>query len=69
VSGGGAGEVRPDPDRSGALVLEALGFTPATLDQLAERLGEPLGPVAVQLQRLAEAGWIAREGSWWHRLP
>jgi DNA processing protein len=56
----------PD-DADQALVLEALGWEPATLDELAERLGVPLGPVAVHLTRLASAGWVVQRSGWWER--
>lgn len=50
-----------------ARVLEALGWEPATLDELAERLDAPLGPVAVHLTRLANAGWVVQRSGWWER--
>lgn len=54
-----------DPDA--ARVLDALGWEPATLDELAERLNTPLGPVAVHLTRLANAGWVVQRSGWWER--
>jgi DNA processing protein len=54
-------------DDDGARVLDALGWEPATLDELAERLDSPLGPVAVQLTRLANAGWVVQRSGWWER--
>lgn len=50
-----------------ARVLDALGWEPATLDELAERLDAPLGPVAVHLTRLANAGWVVQRAGWWER--
>lgn len=50
-----------------AWVLDALGWEPATLDELADRLDAPLGPVAVHLTRLANAGWVAQRAGWWER--
>jgi DNA processing protein len=54
-----------DPDI--ARVLDALGWEPATLDELAERLDAPLGPVAVHLTRLANQGWVVQRSGWWER--
>ena len=62
--GGGEATV-DDPDL--ARVLDALGWEPATLDELAERLDAPLGPVAVHLTRLANAGWVVQRSGWWER--
>ncbi|MEA3019151.1 MAG: processing protein [Actinomycetota bacterium] len=56
----------PD-DPEAARVLDALGWEPATLDELAERLDAPLGPVAVHLTRLANAGWVVQRSGWWER--
>jgi DNA processing protein len=55
-----------DPDE--ARVLEALGWESATLDEVAERVGAPLGPVAVHLTRLANAGWVLQRSGWWERV-
>lgn len=55
-----------DPESAG--VLDALGWEPATLDELAERLESPLGPVAVHLTRLANSGWVAQRSGWWERV-
>jgi DNA processing protein len=58
----------PTPsDPESARVLDALGWEPATLDELAERLDSPLGPVAVHLTRLANAGWVVQRSGWWER--
>ena len=66
VAGAGAPVAVPDdPDQ--ARVLEALGWEPATLDELAERLEVPLGPVAVHLTRLSAAGWVLQRSGWWER--
>lgn len=58
----------PPPDADAAAVLDALGWEPATLDEVAERLASPLGPVAVHLTRLASAGWVAQRAGWWERV-
>lgn len=55
-------------DDDAARVLDALGWEPATLDELAERLDAPLGPVAVHLTRLANQGWVTQRSGWWERV-
>jgi DNA processing protein len=63
-----AAPTAPAPDDpEAARVLDALGWEPATLDELAERLDAPLGPVAVHLTRLANAGWVLQRSGWWER--
>ena len=54
-------------DAAAARVLDALGWEPATLEDLAERLLTPLGPVAVHLTRLANEGWVVQRAGWWER--
>jgi DNA processing protein len=48
-------------------VLDALGWAPATLDQLLGRTGLRPGPVAVVLARLEAEGQVAATGGWWER--
>lgn len=60
----------PEPSPSdpfAAVVLEALAWQAATVEQLIERLDEPLGRVAVALARLEHDGWVVRNGSWVER--
>jgi DNA processing protein len=49
-------------------VLDALGWQPATLDQLVLRAGLDLATLAPRLDRLCETGWVARRGGWYERL-
>jgi DNA processing protein len=51
-----------------ALVLDALGWDASTLEQVADRLDEPLGPVALHLVELERLGFVARSGAWYSRL-
>ena len=62
-----SGDAMGPEDPEAARVLDALGWEPATLDELAERLDAPLGPVAVHLTRLANAGWVLQRSGWWER--
>ena len=50
------------------LVLDALGWDPSTLEQVADRLDEPLGPVAHHLTQLEQIGAVERSGAWYTRL-
>ena len=59
---------RPVPDGDGRAVLEALGWEPTTLDDLATRSGLSLGPASLALARLEHQGWVAGERGWWERV-
>ena len=61
-------EDRPPPAEADALVLDALGWQPTTLDQLALRTGRSLGELSLALDRLDEAGWASARGGWWERV-
>ncbi len=60
-------ERRPAPGAAEGLLLEALGWQAATLDQLAERTGQPVDEVSGGLLRLELDGWIASRGGWYER--
>jgi DNA processing protein len=59
---------RAPPDPADERVLEALGWSPATLDHLVVRSGLALAALAPSLDRLCETGWVARRGGWYERL-
>jgi DNA processing protein len=61
-------DVRPRPDPADDPVLEAVGWQPATLDQIGVRTGHGLAVLAPALDRLCEAGWVARRGGWYERI-
>jgi DNA processing protein len=61
-------EHRPRPEGPAAAVLGALGWTPATFDDLVERTGLGLGEVAAAVAALARDGWSAQDGPWIERL-
>lgn len=48
-------------------VLDAVGWEPSTLEQVAERLHAPLGPVAVHLVALEREGWVRQSAGWYER--
>lgn len=62
------GDRRVPPTGGDAAVLEAVGWQPATLDQVALRTGLELARLAPALDRLCETGWLARRGGWYERL-
>jgi DNA processing protein len=61
-------ESRPPPSASDATVLDALGWQPATTDEVATAAGVDLATAAVALERLTAAGWVASTGGWWERV-
>jgi DNA processing protein len=61
-------ETRPRPDAGDVTVLDAVGWQPATLDQIGARTGHNLAVLAPALDRLCESGWVARRGGWYERV-
>ncbi|HEY7071335.1 MAG TPA: DNA-processing protein DprA [Acidimicrobiales bacterium] len=59
---------RAPPDPGDEPVLEALGWSPVTLDHIVVRTGLTLAVLAPSLDRLCETGWVARRGGWYERL-
>jgi DNA processing protein len=56
----------PPPGAAGE-VLDAMGWKPATLDQLVLRTGLGLGEAAMAVDELETAGWVAVDGGWVER--
>ena len=63
-----AADRRPPPEPADRAVLDAVGWQPATLDQLVLRTEVGLATLAPALDRLCEAGWLARRGGWYERV-
>jgi len=61
-------DTRPQPESGDIPVLDAVGWQPATLDQIGVRTGHDLAVLAPALDRLCEAGWVARRGGWYERV-
>jgi DNA processing protein len=59
---------RPEPAAGDRQVLEAVGWQPVALEQIAIGTGRPLGELAAALERLAAAGWVAVNGAWYERV-
>jgi DNA processing protein len=55
-----------DPDQ--AALLEAMGWQPASLDQLVVRTGLSPGQASVALARLEVGGRIVGQAGWWERV-
>lgn len=63
-----AAPASPDVSVDQQLVLDALGWDQSTLEQVADRLASPLGPVSLHLGELEHAGHVTRVGQWFSRL-
>lgn len=61
-------DLRPEPAAEEAPVLDAMGWEPATFDDLCARTGRSPGRVSVALARLQAAGWVAERAGWWERV-
>ena len=61
-------ESRPQPDAAGGRVLDAFGWTPARLEDLAERTGASLLDTADVVERLVADGWVVTAHGWFERL-
>ncbi len=66
--GGSSVDRRAQPEAADQPVLESVGWQPATLDHLVLRTGRDLGSLALALDRLCAAGWVARHGGWYERV-
>jgi DNA processing protein len=59
---------RRRPGAEGADVLAALGWEPATLEQLVVRTGRSVLAVSLALHELEVDGWVALDGSWYEQV-
>jgi DNA processing protein len=59
---------RPPPAEDDTVVLDALGWQPATLEQVAISTGADLGELTLSLRRLTEQGWISERAGWYERV-
>ncbi len=63
-----AADSRDAPGPEEAQVLDALGWEPATFDDLCTRSGRSPGQVSVGLARLQAGGWVVERAGWWERI-
>jgi DNA processing protein len=61
-------EHRPAPHADDVPVLDALGWQPASVDQLALRTGLDVGRLVVALARLSGDGWVCDREGWYERV-
>jgi DNA processing protein len=61
-------EQRTSPAEEDRPVLEAVGWQPSSLDQIAVRTGRSLPELAGALDRLCAANWVDRQGGWYERV-
>jgi DNA processing protein len=61
-------DIRPAPGTDEEPVLDALGWEPATFDDLCSRTARSPGLVSVALARLQAGGWVAERAGWWERV-
>ncbi|MDQ6728035.1 MAG: DNA-protecting protein DprA [Actinomycetota bacterium] len=61
-------EGRPEPGPEATGVLEAMGWEPATFDDLCARTGRGPGQVSVALAGLQSDGWVVDRAGWWERV-
>lgn len=64
----GRPELRPDPQGDAALLLECLGWRPASAEQLALRSGLEFRRLAAALRRLESDGWTVQRDGWIERV-
>ncbi len=65
---GSPGDRRVPPAAGDRAVLDAVGWQPATLDQMVLRTGLDLTRLAPALDRLCDTGWVTRQGGWYERV-
>lgn len=62
-----ATEQRPAPSPHGCLVLDALAWQPATLEQVVIRTGLSISDAVVAIADLVEGGWLVDRRGWLER--
>lgn len=58
----------PDADDVASELLDSMGWTPVSFDQLSARIGLPAAQVASQIEHLVAEGLCARNGVWIERV-
>ncbi len=59
---------RPPPEGDAGAVLTALGWGPASLDDVVTRTDLGPGRASLALTRLEDDGWAVGRGGWWERV-
>jgi len=60
-------EARTPPSDDHAAVLDAVEWTPTSLETVATRTGAPPPRASAALAWLEREGWVRREAGWWER--
>ncbi|MGI8663891.1 MAG: DNA-processing protein DprA [Acidimicrobiales bacterium] len=63
-----ATDPRPAPSPSAASILDAIGWQPASVEQLVLRSGLRLGQLLLSLDELRTAGWVAERAGWYEQV-
>ena len=58
----------PPDDPAQAALLDAMGWQPASLDDLVVRTGLSPGQASVALARLEVGGWVGGQAGWWEQV-
>lgn len=58
----------PSPPGEAGRLLDVIGWGAVSLDHLAERSGLDPADLAVMLDQLRAAGWVAERSGWWERV-
>ncbi len=66
-AGPGAGRRAAPADPDAVAVLDAVGWEPASLEQVVHRTGQPIPTVARLLAALEAGGWVVATGGWYQR--
>jgi len=56
------------PKGDAAAVLEAIGWEPASTEQILVRTSLPVSTLATVLDQLTDGGWIANNGGWYEQI-
>ena len=59
---------RPPPGPVEAAVLDAVGWHPASFEQVVVATGRSPAEVGLALAHLEQDGWVAAGGGWWERV-
>jgi DNA processing protein len=63
-----ASDPRCPPHAESQRVLDAIGWEPASLDDVVARSGLGPGPVGLALAQLEGDGWVVSRTGWWERI-
>jgi len=64
---GAYADFRPPPRGDAVVVLGALGWEPASLDDIVTRTRLGPGPASLALASLEDNGWVVGRAGWWER--